>query len=473
MNGGYPTKGYRSEARKYNRPEDIRQGFQMPLAPGPIAPWVPPAATLTIPQAAVSPPTVAAAEQTALEALAIRTLVTIPHPLPKAAVAAYSLYRLMEREVTIPDKGAWVPDDLSLPYDLQAAGWYQFECTDDGLWSPTGPTRFRFQTSNLGFACQIHYDPDWPNPLGVPWIQWPDAIPAGTTHIVERGPGSHPEVAFPDATRQDRWWVSTTPATGEPLDDAYWIGPTQTVTQRYAIALEADVLVPGWGEATQTGDLDEIVTTEDLHVWNNNRRPNIAVAVIGVPQTRSFTQRRPRDIPKNHTSRPVRVGEREKKFKANPLAASLLARTLNFATESVDFLTAVWAALPNEYRTGMKLVRATNLTTYEVLTLRGWEWHDKGNMPWDTIVWSGVKDKKYNPGGVRWKQGYYPTPQEMADDLWRHHDKIDWNQAVQNLIFNQIEDAVYAKMSPSITKGGQEWLRRTGRPVGFETGLAM
>jgi len=142
-------------------------------------------------------------------------------------------------------------------------------------------------------------------------------------------------------------------------------------------------------------------------------------------------------------------------------------------TESVDGLTAVWKALPPEYRTGMKYVRATNIATYEVFTLTGWEWRTKDQMGPDVLFWSGRKDAAYNIKGYRWRQNYYPKPQEMARDLWKHWDKVDVSEAVWNLASNEVEDRAYAKMSPSNTVSGRQWLERTGRPVGFETGLAM
>lgn len=99
----------------------------------------------------------------------------------------------------------------------------------------------------------------------------------------------------------------------------------------------------------------------------------------------------------------------------------------NAIGEAVDAIEAIWEAIPKEFRTKKKWV-----------------------PPWF----------RHRPK---------PTPQEMLRDIWKHHDKINWNEAYDNLIENEIEDRLYGKLGKLGGRAG----RRIGRPVGVGTGPAL
>lgn len=134
-----------------------------------------------------------------------------------------------------------------------------------------------------------------------------------------------------------------------------------------------------------------------------------------------------------HVSRPAPQGTKERKFIANVRAASFLGRVLNFTTESMDMVTAVWEAIPPRYRAS----------------------------------------QKYSKKKGKWVQIYQPLPQEKMKELWQHFDKVDVNEAIKNIAVNQLEDAAIGKLGAAAQKHAKPVLEQLGRPVGFGTGPAL
>jgi len=380
---------------------------------------------------------------------------------------------------------------MPLPFDFESGGWDKWA---DGFPQPPfiGSQPAVYDGVAGGYATASTYSYWWdavPYPgaynadglatrvVGYPSAyeeQNPPTLVAGTGIVVEWASITNDfQTGFQNSMLGTVWkyW----PDEGmTPAEELPWVGPTKPGegTETRVIPFQVEEFVVGWGTATDTG-YDVVETTEDLHRQASKRTSsNTVVAVVG-PQATPQPRARSRGRYTVHDNSLTRTRTKERKFIANVRARSILGIVAGAVTETVDGLTAVWKALPPQYRTGMKYVRATNVATYEVMTLTGWEWRTKDQMGADVLFWSGRKDSVYNIKGYRWRQNYYPKPQEMASDLWKHWDKVDVSEAVWNLASNEIEDRAYAKMSPSNTAGGRDWLIKTGRPVGFETGLAM
>lgn len=129
----------------------------------------------------------------------------------------------------------------------------------------------------------------------------------------------------------------------------------------------------------------------------------------------------PQSAPQSHTMSPPRKreprDEKERKTKLSP-ALSVVLKAVSAVTEGVDFIDALYDALPEQYR------------------------------------------PRYRNTGYEKR---VTTPQERMKALWENADKIDIDLALQNLVAEHIEDTIYGK----IGKVGGEISRRLGRPYGF------
>lgn len=119
---------------------------------------------------------------------------------------------------------------------------------------------------------------------------------------------------------------------------------------------------------------------------------------------------------------------KEKKLILNVQKNSPVGQLLNALTEGADFVEAIWDALPKKYQT-------------------------KGG--YDRF---GNKNPKAKP-----------PPQTQAKDIYNNFAQVDWPQAVLNLIENKAEDRLYGELGKWLGRAA----RKSGRPVGYQTGPAM
>ena len=427
------------------------------------------------------------------EAYAVRTISSFGIP-GKAIATAYTLYQFIESQVPAPEL---LEQGDPLPFDPTEAGWVtKFVGTHTpypfGATSPGDPGSQWLQLGNATLY-RNWYPPEDVTPTSTPisslpssdvdgqqdtaWVPGTSAI-LQTTVFDNDSPFWFEPHYFPTSAIY-RPAGAPDPATRPDL----WTGPTRTqITPVPIPGYETEWTAPRWNTATEVSyglapnpALNPMV---DPPLYYGGTRPNTAVAIIRQPApnvrpTQRPTQRRPRDIPKRHRMRSTKRYEREKKFIANVAASGALGKLVNFTTESVDAIDAIWDAVPDRLKTGYIRVTRKNWTTYEVMTVRGLEWHTAKQMPWDALYPTGRRDKVYNPNQMTWVPERLARPDEKARDIWKHWKEIDYDQAFWNLLLEQQNDQVYAKASPSSTKAGQSWLQATGRPVGFETGPAM
>lgn len=131
--------------------------------------------------------------------------------------------------------------------------------------------------------------------------------------------------------------------------------------------------------------------------------------------------------------------EKERKTKLGAVGGTAAARIVNMTTESLDFLDALWDALPEEIkRKGAR----HNRSLAEKLERKG--------------------RKRYS---------------EKVKDVWNHFDKINLTDALENIIKNQVEDFVIGKMSKHATKNLRDtqvkWYGRKARTAGITWGEAL
>lgn len=135
----------------------------------------------------------------------------------------------------------------------------------------------------------------------------------------------------------------------------------------------------------------------------------------------------PNTAPRTHTlSPPVKRGDsgtKERKTRLSP-AISAILKGVSKATEGVDFVNALYDALPPQYRPRYRKTK-----------------HEKRAV----------------------------TPQEKMKALWENADKIDISEAIENLISNQIEDYVYGKIGQQAGRNSE----LLGRQYGFGQNTIM
>lgn len=139
--------------------------------------------------------------------------------------------------------------------------------------------------------------------------------------------------------------------------------------------------------------------------------PAPGTAIVWAPGSAAGLQ-----IQGNARREPPRKRERERK--TNPVAVWVYAG-LGFVTETLDALEAVWKALPGKYKTRIK--------------------------------------------------GQRTTPQQMAEDLYRNWDKVDVPEAIENLVWEAIEDRIYGAMGKQTKQANQ----RDQRIPGWSAGPAI
>lgn len=131
----------------------------------------------------------------------------------------------------------------------------------------------------------------------------------------------------------------------------------------------------------------------------------------------------PRDSPpdRNTKERKAKVG------------ISSVPHVVGAFTEGLDLLGSLWDAVPNEQK------------------------------PY--TFWNEAKG--------RWVRRYNPTPDWKARWLWNNFDKVNLEEAVKNIIENEIEDQALGRTNKRLNKGFKPWYERSGRPWGFTTGPAL
>lgn len=120
-----------------------------------------------------------------------------------------------------------------------------------------------------------------------------------------------------------------------------------------------------------------------------------------------------------HRRRPPGRNEKERKFVGAINRRSALGKALNFVTEGLDILNALWDALPD-----------------------------------------GAQTKK---------KGVVTRPDQKLRDLYDNWEQVDWDRAFDNIIENQVEDYVLGKAGQKLAKAN----RLSGHSFGYGIGPAL
>lgn len=313
------------------------------------------------------------------------------------------LQRRIERLQMVPRPSFPQPDPV-------AAGW-----TVDGypLYEPIAPNFHVTWVPGIGRASAYDYSLDWVIGQMSPFTS-PDLY---MTRI--RGQ------AVDDKIMYGPYYIAERPSSAPEHDPYYEIARTvQTVQFRVPLpALAASYASATWSEIALENRVSEEPAPEPT-INDNVRVNDIAI-----------TSRGP--APVHHVSRVRRSNEKEKKTIARSMRAyRIVAGALGLTTESSDFITAVWEALPGKYKSGF------------------YRLHKKG-------------------GGTFYVKRWHPKPQQMLQDLWKHFDEVDAVQAVDNIAKNHIEDYVIGKSSSKTDRAVSDSGMLGTRPFGLGIGPAL
>lgn len=232
----------------------------------------------------------------------------------------------------------------------------------------------------------------------------------------------------PNRAWVDHQWVYYDDPSVTKPEDLPWVGPVREVPGQI-IPIETqttETVVQEAGYSVFEAD-DRYPPEPQMY----NGRPVVARAVIGAPGTIPATMTNV--VGAVHISGKAGARTRERKFIANLKAANLIVRAFNWATESSDAIEAVWEAIDKEHHPAYR----------------------------------------YSKKKGEYVRIYYPPPQEMLKDIWDRAKWIDWNEALWNLLVNQLQDAAIGKLGSAQQKAAKPLLEKMGRPVGFGTGPAL
>lgn len=97
----------------------------------------------------------------------------------------------------------------------------------------------------------------------------------------------------------------------------------------------------------------------------------------------------------------------------------------NGVTETRDFIKALWEGLPLKHR----------------------------RLPPGYILRGGEKNRKFGDHGRLKKPT--PTPQDMAWDIYKGLDHMDWDKALDNVVINELLDRFYGKLGRASAKASR------------------
>lgn len=202
--------------------------------------------------------------------------------------------------------------------------------------------------------------------------------------------------------------------------------------ERVVQTVNVRVPLPAMATNYASSTLAEIRATNRVSVEPS---PERAIQDHVRPNEIAITNRGP--APAHHVSRPRRSNEKEKKTTARSVRAyRIVTAALGLTTESLDLISAVWDALPPQYKSGYYRLHKRGGQTFYVK-----RWHAK--------------------------------PQQMLDDIWQHFEHVDAVEAVDNIAKNQIEDFVIGKASSKTDRAVSDSGMLGTRPFGLGIGPAL
>lgn len=435
-----PIKEYPTAYRRGSLQVDgaKRLGFQMPLVPEIALPTTVPATQLG--RTAV----IRTFGRKGLQE-AEKQLIRLPLPLPLKIVAGIAVVAgtiLLFDEIS-PDPDAVQPGD-PWPYDM--SGWVHHP--DPGT-SP--PYTFTPDGGEYFWVLDEPANPVAGNIVNKVLFPERDQIFIEDLRAGRLRTGSSEPYSAPGLLdgRMGEWWSRTAPGS-PPL----WTGPTRLRKVFLPQEIVEEVRLP-WRDWHRRNDPRRDAGYGDPQPDDTRTVRTIPleqVLVVDVPGVGTSPDASPKPgepehqpapspggnapPPAVHEYAPPRQGERERKAYSSGKLGLLLLGTLGKVTEALDVLEALHDALPPEFKAG---------------------WY-----------------KLHKRGGEEfYLRRRSASPQEMVADLWAHWNEIDLNDALVNIIKNQLEDAAIGRLGSEAQRQARPLLELLNRPVGLGTGPAV
>lgn len=212
------------------------------------------------------------------------------------------------------------------------------------------------------------------------------------------------------------------------------------------------------------------------HDWNSvNEQPVANAAPPSGPSSRSRTENAVSvstlgKAPRWHAKTKPTNRTKEIKMRTGQRTWQVVSVVLSSVTETVDLINALHDAIENvlpkdrfkpfewgdDYKTG-KMVKPNASATkagYFQITRR-------------------VPDSKPPKFEKIWVQRYITPPQQKVREIYDNWDKIDWNKAFKNIVYNQIEDAVLGKAGQKLGEAAKKNRPHAELPFGYQLGPAL
>lgn len=261
---------------------------------------------------------------------------------------------------------------------------------------------------------------------GMPWNPFPSLDPMGEPPLAPNRPTPEPIPwsvlpLRPNAETREGSSAGNTdpnaPPNGKPVSEPIYVQP--------------GVVVPG-----------------DVPVIGNpNVNPGIDPSLVFPPNTGVVVNPSGQVSVQNQMHRNARPprGTKERKIRVNmPIAIRLATKVAGFSTEALDFVDALYDALPDHAKPKRKRFKGAD-----------GKWHN-----------AKVSNK------------------DKTEAVYKHFGRVDLDQAMHNLIVNQIEDMAYGKLGRGLQKARNRIYEATGadpgnlhlsqmatKPVGMNGGL--
>lgn len=392
------------------------------------------------------------------------------NPALRAASIAEALFSHQRHLIRPPVE---VVDDTTTEYirSPETGEWVRVSRTVLGA-SIIDPNSY--QLDNYDFAGWVDLFPKFRNDIGFPITEppWMEGLPSlftpGWGEPLQTGGSSSGYAGFPktgtgnlvlhpnDYYLIETWQYNFGPADQNGVNrilhrdglwrEPVWIGPREPSTQEVQLVFMDDAQIsPSRTRVRSPVRKVDPISPRPERLRSRRERmllrgftATITETTVAVPSavTGTQTQNAPVTEPPPPAYAKAKNRTKERKMSPHRKFAGILWWALNGVTESLDAVTSFWKALPPEDRTGMVRRVARDGTVY-------------------------------------YKRIFYPTPQEMARDLYRGWNRVDFNQALINVVANQVEDHVIGRTASSVTKQTLPHLRRSGRVVGITTGPAL
>lgn len=302
------------------------------------------------------------------------------------------------------------------------------------------------------------------NPIGV-WNGAHDPIPGGGNFA----PAGEPFEIGVGAGLQQIWRGDFVGHANEGVIPHYASGASAWRVDSQTDPWVSSSIVSTRIRLPRVGETVEISPAELLHKEWSSANVEPATLTSGSPRgtVNSVSASSIGRAPKLHVRRKRQSREKEMKIKTTSGVWKVVNMAVGAATETADFLEAIWKALPDHPAgTAAYYNNMTHFRTGKPLPANA-GYYKSGHYLIHT------KNKKTGKIEQIWVHRETPPPQVMAREIYDNLHLIDPKKALTNLALNGFEDYVFGKSGQALGEAAKQTRPHGDLPFGFGLGPAM